>query len=202
MAIANSSTSLQSGTAASAKAILALSLCSYPALASQMPPLWEQDYWHIHGTISSSWPGSESISRYQVEATTQAQLINPAFAPQPFAETERKTTEHEKIAGAIREWALLSSNWDGEGASKPNQRSLREATIFLHLLDRGMPIPEPMLLASGHASLFWHDVNLYAELEFLGDGHIAYFIERSGDKHKGVLKFDSKNMPPVFQALL
>ena len=60
-----------------------------------------------------------------------------------------------------------------------------------------------MLLGSGHAGLFWKTDSLYADLEFLGDGRIAYFIEHEGvGKHKGVVKFDSEKMPAVFPALL
>jgi len=59
-----------------------------------------------------------------------------------------------------------------------------------------------MLLASGHVALYKNENGLYADIEFLGDGRIAYFIKRNGDKHKGVLTFDSQKMPAVFSALL
>ncbi len=52
-----------------------------------------------------------------------------------------------------------------------------------------------MLLSSGHTALFWNEDNLYADIEFLGDGRIAYFIKKNGDKHKGVLEFKSQKMP-------
>ena len=64
---------------------------------------------------------------------------------------------------------------------------------FVRLLDDIVELPEPMLLGSGHAGLFWKTDKLYADLEFLGDGRIAYFIEYEGEgKHKGVVKFDSE----------
>ena len=39
-------------------------------------------------------------------------------------------------------------------------------------------------------------------LEFLGDGRIAYFIKNNGDKHKGVVAFDSQKIPVVFPAII
>jgi hypothetical protein len=59
-----------------------------------------------------------------------------------------------------------------------------------------------MLHVNGHAGLFWRDDALYADLEFLGSGRVAYFIEKNGDKHKGVVNFVAKEMPNLFKALL
>jgi hypothetical protein len=117
-------------------------------------------------------------------------------------EPDRPTTLRERLIGEIRSWALLKENWDDERASAPVASSLREAVAFAGMLRESDVLPEAMLFASGHAGLFWDEKKLYADLEFLGDGRIAYFIERQGDKHKGVLKFDSKEMPAVFPALL
>jgi len=109
---------------------------------------------------------------------------------------------YEMLIGEIRQWRLLNDNWDGEGAATPSNHSLNEAVSFVRLLSQGMPIPEPMLLASGHAGLYWNENHLYADIEFLGDGRIAYFIKRNGDKHKGVFAFNPQEMPAVFQALI
>lgn len=119
-----------------------------------------------------------------------------------FGESERQTTSLEKLQGELRSWGLFRADWDGEGAAMPNARSLQVAVSFVGLLDEDSFLPEPMLHATGHAGLFWKDNSLYADIEFLGDGRIAYYIERQGDKHKGVLKFDPQKMPAVFPALL
>ena len=116
---------------------------------------------------------------------------------------ERATTDQERLIGEIRRWALVGADWDGEGAASPTASSLDESVAFVRLLDNTIELPEPMLLSSGHAGLFWKADGLYADLEFLGDGRIAYFIEHEGvGKHKGVVKFDSEKMPAVFSALL
>jgi len=114
----------------------------------------------------------------------------------------RPTTTYENIIGEIRQWSLLDANWDGEGAALPNARSMKEAVSFVRLFDDRIALPEPMLLASGHVALYWNEADLYADIEFLGDSRIAYFIKKGSDKHKGVLTFDSTKMPAVFSALI
>lgn len=113
-----------------------------------------------------------------------------------------ETSEAERIVGELRRWRMLGTNWDGEGAATPNGRSIREAVAFVGLLEPQNHLPEPMLHASGNAGLFWKAGSRYADLEFLGDGKVAYYIEREQGKHKGVVKFDKEKMPAVFEALL
>lgn len=119
----------------------------------------------------------------------------------------RPTTSREEVMGELRSWAFLPANWDGEGASSADSASIREAVSFVSLLTDDMPTPEPMLLASGRAGLFWDSDELYADLEFTGAGRVTYYIERRDDnagKHKGGVNFNSKSetMPAVFSVLL
>ena len=102
----------------------------------------------------------------------------------------------------LRRWALLNENWDGEGAGAPIPASLQDAVAFVGLLKTDDAPPEPMLNATGRAGLYWKDAGLYADIEFLGDGRLAYYVERNGDKHKGVLSFDAKYIPTVLSVLL
>lgn len=117
-------------------------------------------------------------------------------------ETYRITTSSEKLIGELRGWTLFRANWDGEGAEAPSISSLRDAVTFVRLLDEKITLPEPMLLASGHAGLYWNESGLYADLEFFGNGRIAYYIELKSGKHKGVLNFSPNSMPKVLSALL
>lgn len=116
----------------------------------------------------------------------------------------RATTAREHLIGELRRWRALPANWDGEQARLPVQQSLKSAASFACLLPEGSEaaLPEPMLHASGHAGLFWERTGLYADLEFLPDGRVAYYIERDGDKHKGVVNFSSHQLPTVFATLL
>lgn len=175
------------GTASAAKMFVALTLL--PPSPTALPP--------------------ELEARPTARVTSHLRLSETAFYvptavsnDHRYAESVRPTTLQEKLIGEIRQWSLLEADWDGEGAAVPAAQSMKEAVSFARLIDGDIPVPEPMLLASGHAALFWNEGALYADLEFLGDGRIAYFIKTNGDKHKGVLSFDSQKMPAVFQALI
>lgn len=114
----------------------------------------------------------------------------------------RETSEQEHLIAVFRAWEALGPNWDGEGAKVPNITSLRAASAFVCAMDRDSLMPEPMLHDSGRAGLFWQSANLYADLEFLESGSIAYYVERGADRHKGVAAFDGRNLPDVFARLL
>ena len=139
------------------------------------------------GYARAAFPNTE----LQTELRTSVLLQEPV----------RETTPAEHAVGELRRWSLMPANWDGEGAAQPIPTSVREASAFAGLLPSTRTV-EPMLHASGRAGLYLRTATLYADIEFLGDGRIAYYIESNGDKHKGVVGFDSKKMPPVFGALL
>lgn len=177
------------GTAAAAQVFLAFTVLSAPPTVSDIPRQELQ---------------SRPVQKSATCATGVATGLNVTTIPADSEQLEtplRKTTSLEELIGEIRGWSLLEANWDGEGASTPLGQSLKEAESFIRFLG-DIALPEPMLLSSGHAALYWNDSGLYADLEFLGDGRIAYFIKRHEDKHKGVLAFDSKEMPAVFPALI
>ncbi|MCY4361826.1 MAG: hypothetical protein OXE42_06550 [Gammaproteobacteria bacterium] len=119
-----------------------------------------------------------------------------------IAEFTRSTTTREQLMGEIRSWALLEADWDGEGAAVPIARCIKNAVSFIRLLPDNISLPEPMLHASGNTGLFWGDGGMYADIEFLHNDRIAYYIEQNGDKHKGAINFDSESLPPVFSVLL
>ena len=152
-------------------------------------------------TINPDWTHSYEVPQSDISSLVgfgEPRAIVSAAEPARL----RKTTEREELIGDLRSWRLLDADWDGEGANKPIETSLKQAESFARLYgDEGI-LPEPMLHASGRAGLYWRTDDLYADLEFLGDGHIAYYVERHGDKHKGQVYFDSKKMPAVFPAIL
>jgi hypothetical protein len=113
----------------------------------------------------------------------------------------RATTAKEQLIGEPRGWRQLSSRWDGEDAEAPELQSIDDAVKFARMLG-AQADAQPMLHVNGHAGLFWRDDGLYADIEFLGSGRIAYFIEKNGDKHKGMVNFVAKEMPNLFKALL
>lgn len=101
----------------------------------------------------------------------------------------------------FKSYLEMKANWDGEGASTPLADSIERAIKFVRLLPETIAIPEPMLHASGYAGLFWSDNGLYADLEFIDNDRIAYFISYK-DTNKGVVDFNKEEIPPVFETLL
>jgi hypothetical protein len=183
------STSL--GTAAAAKLFLAMSVLPAPTVSDFPRAVVEP----------RPCPIQKTTSRASVLTTTPSVATTVSANGDNYADSVRHTTAYEELIGEIRSWSLLPANWDGEGSAAPLTKSLKEAVSFIRLLGE-MPVPESMLLSSGNAALYWNEGQLYGDLEFLGDGRIAYFIKRNGDRHKGVLAFDSKEIPVVFPALI
>lgn len=134
--------------------------------------------------------------------STSPSVIETGDESVPVVRHGRQTTPTEHVIGELRRWSLLTADWDGEGALAPIQSSVKAAISFACLLSGRNDI-EPMLHASsGRAGLYLKNNSLYADIEFYGDSRVAYYIERNGGKHKGVVNFDKKAMPPVFDALL
>lgn len=174
------------GTAAAAKVFIALSMSQVPSV-SPLPETIQ--------TVARPAP----TKTYQI---VRSSSIGSVASDKVFDTPVRETTSQELLIGELRNWASLDDNWDGEGASRPLLTSIKEAVLFARLLDANVREPEPMLLASGHAALFWNEADLYADLEFIGNNRVAYFVRKNDDKHKGVVTFDPEKMPAVFQTLL
>ena len=174
------------GTAAAAKVFIALSVTQVPSVSSFPEAI---------SAVARPAP----TKTYQ---TVRSSNIGSVANDEAFYTPVRETTSQELLIGELRNWALFGDDWDGEGASRPLSASINDAVSFARLLDSSVREPEPMLLASGHAALFWNDGDLYADLEFIGNNRVAYFVQKNDDKHKGVTTFDSAKMPAVFQILL
>jgi hypothetical protein len=184
------------GTVVAVELLVAVAMAS-PATAS---PIAQLNRPHLESKAHATAMPFDPCAFAAVSGTSSMQPL--AGDENRIVATQRPTTPLESLVGEIRQYAIFEANWDGEGAAAPNARALREAEKFVRLLDPDLPLPEPMLHSSGNAGLFWRNPSLYADLEFLGGGRIAYFIKRNGDRHKGVLTFDSKSMPSVFSALV
>ena len=194
-------TTAPTSTVAAANLFVAALMLPLSPSVSSIPVTVEQQNRFV-GKTTTLWLAAESDRVHKLADVEQSTSVAAIGHVTQYNEADRPTTPQERLVGELRSWSLLTENWDGEGAAAPDARSLKEAVAFIRLLGEGIVLPEPMLHASGHAGLFWKDDGLYADMKFLGDGHLAYYIERQGDKHKGVLNFDSKKMPAVFSAIL
>jgi hypothetical protein len=89
----------------------------------------------------------------------------------------------------------LEADWDGSEAAKPIDYSLKDARNFIRKLSPDSVIPRAALHADGHAILFMREPDIYAELEFLGNGKIGYFVRRGERKWSDEFSFDGRSLP-------
>jgi hypothetical protein len=85
------------------------------------------------------------------------------------------------LTGKLLSFRDYKANWDQEQACSPKVDAVYDAVDFLNFLPQGIPIPKPMVLASGDVALYWDDGgDMYAEIGF--DGSHAYYAytERPG----------------------
>jgi hypothetical protein len=86
-------------------------------------------------------------------------------------------------------------DWDGNGAAKPLAFSLNEARTFVRALSDESIVPQATLNADGHAILFINKADLYAELEFLEDRRIGYYVRRGGEEWTDEIYFSGRALP-------
>lgn len=151
-------------------------------------------------TSARSLPISSSISGLST-SDNEFTFITASVLDGQTAFT-RETNEQEHTIAILRSWRKYSDNWDHEMAKAPNPTSLQSAISFVSSLSNEFMMPEPMLHDSGRTGLFWGEDQLYADLEFLEDGSIAYYMEYGEEQSKGVVEFDKHNVPSVFKPLL
>lgn len=151
------------------------------------------------GTSSSA--GSRNameVSSARTGALT-ADTVTPYFENPPV---DRETTTRELLIAELRAWKFFTANWDGEGASAPSLTALQKAAAFVCDMSTSDPMPEPMLHADGSAGLYWNDDERYGDIKFLEDGRVAYYIEKAGSKHKGVVNHDDITLHAVLDSIL
>src|SRR6266705_7040897 len=103
--------------------------------------------WVDHSRDATWEPVASSSALRLVTASTDYKETARALEVQK----ENRATTVEQITSQIADWALMHANWDNEGAAAPVASSLKNAAIFVRLLGEDYLVPEPMLLASGHA---------------------------------------------------
>ncbi len=92
----------------------------------------------------------------------------------------------------MEEW---DADWDGNGAAKPLGFSLKDARAFVRALSPESIMPKATLHANGHTILFVNGPEVYAELEFLEDHRIGFYVRRGGDEWTDEISFDGRTLP-------
>jgi hypothetical protein len=99
----------------------------------------------------------------------------------PFDLTSEKIS---RLVTALRSYSGFTANWDGEGASSPDEGAIKAALKFLNFVPIGVGVPNVMLLASGEPAFYWEVGDVYAEIGFDQHGRYYAYAER-------------QNWPPV-----
>ena len=185
-----------SGTATLARPLVALLMAGVAPAATEAA--------HARRLARAGIPRSLIILGQQSDCTRiagRAESFARTSSSLVFQDVLTRTTPKEHAIGELRRWKFILSGWDGDQAQAPIPRPLEDAITFVrYWLTRQQP--NLCCTRTGRAGLFWRENDLYADLEFLGSCRIAYFIERNGDKHKGVVNFDAKEVPAVLEAVL
>jgi hypothetical protein len=87
------------------------------------------------------------------------------------------------------------ADWDGHGAARPLEFSLKDARAFVRALSPESIIPKATLHADGHTILFVKSAAVYAELEFLEDRRIGFYVRRGGEEWTDEISFDGRALP-------
>ena len=103
------------------------------------------------------------------------------------------TVEADKrVRTELASYAELADNWDGQGAKRPPQKTIRDALSFLDRRPDDIPLPDPEQGSEGEVGVYWDDADtgIFAEVTFEGDGTYAYFAVRGtpvdvGEKYGG-----------------
>lgn len=165
----------------------------------------------MNATTALGMP-NEAINNAPLSTNSQAQFLIPVLKSSTviqnigFVDVQqppRVTTNKEKLIGELRSINLLDENWDGQGSSKPIPSAIKDAVSFARNLDEKFFLPETMIHENGRVSLYWNTQDFYADIEFLGDKRVAYFIKENENRHKGMCKVSrNEEMPAVLKILL
>ena len=77
-------------------------------------------------------------------------------------------------------YVQLNDDWDGNGAKVSSQTAIDDALTFLNTRPADLPLPYPEGGTEGDVGIYWEDIDsqVFAEVNFEGDGTYAYFAVR------------------------
>ena len=100
-------------------------------------------------------------------------------------EIQRRGEKLNKLLRQLGGYPNLGFGWDGYCGVTPSRESVRDTIIFIFkalswpLPEKALslPLPEAMIGSDGIAGLFWESGDLYASIDFPGDGTYCYITE-------------------------
>lgn len=90
----------------------------------------------------------------------------------------------EQLKRETEAYSELKAGWDGPNSAVPSTLVIDLALQLIDGLPARLPLPRPMLSASGELGLYW-DLELgYAELSVEPDGRISFFSREMNGKER------------------
>lgn len=140
-------------------------------------------------TYIGGWSGEVKQSPRSKLASPTNYLVSPSVNPAP---SEQLTVAFVEIAPTLDRlscleleldmYAELNDGWDGSNSRAPTAADIRKVRDVVAQLPPGLPIPKPMLSATGVVGVYWDTKSVFADIELDADGHLSLFIRRkSGD---------------------
>lgn len=138
----------------------------------------------------------EALPSWLTFKTDYAKSGNESTKPQGIAsDLDTSRTMADAAIDRLLRLEKLDADWDGNDAAKPLGHSIKEARNFVRKLSPESIIPGATLHADGHAILFIRQPDIYAELEFLGNGKIGFYARRGEEKWSDEFLFDGRSLP-------
>jgi hypothetical protein len=85
----------------------------------------------------------------------------------------------EQLFEVVDVYSRLPAGWDGPRSVTPSPASVDAARSFVAALPGGIPVPTPMVTASGEVGFYWDLQGGYADISFGSDGFGSFFARDS-----------------------
>lgn len=106
--------------------------------------------------------------------------------------------ERALLIDELRQYEQLENGWDGaDDDIAPSRVAIDEAIHFVENLPPFVDLPEPMVSSDGQVGFFWHDVNIYLDIGFRGQGQCTFFGKVGDLKIKGKEVVNSSEPVPA-----
>jgi hypothetical protein len=151
-------------------------------LLAQMPPTWPVSY-DTPATpdlVSEAGPWTAMAGDHPDFAASMPSRVVVDDAGLRLLSPISWADGVDVLTGKLLSFRDYKGNWDQEQACSPSVDAVYDAVDFLNFLPQGIPIPKPMVLASGDVALYWDDGDMYAEIGFDGSHTYYAYAERLG----------------------
>jgi hypothetical protein len=149
---------------------------------AQMPPTWPVSYDTptVLDPVYEATPWSAMIGDHLDVAARMLSGVVADDAGMLLLSPISWADGVDVLTGKLLAFLKYKANWDQEQACPPSVDAIYDAVDFLSFFPQGIPIPKPMVLASGDVALYWDDGDIYAEIGFDGSHTYYAYAERLG----------------------